>query len=300
VGQPQVWAVPWTTYAYILYFRRDILEQASIDEKTAFASAEAFDHTLGRLQAAGVEVPWVLPTAPPYLDLVHIAASWVRGAGGNYISEDGTRSLLGQPKTIAGFKAFFDLYRYIPGSVRRRNMDQCLDLFARGGAAMIVTGAEMGASVLGNPNASPRLRDNLGTCVLPGVPWIGGDNLVIWRHTSGYPEVEEMAFALVKYLTSYDVQVRYSRALYNLPSRRDAFPALEHPVGSLSTTLEQVIHAGRAHPSVRLWARVEYQLGESLDQVVQQILINPSVDLNDILPGVLNGTSWRLDLILKN
>jgi hypothetical protein len=71
-------------------------------------------------------------------------------------------------------------------------------------------------------------------------------------------------------------------------------------VGSLSTTLEQVIHAGRAHPSVRLWARVEYQLGESLDQVVQQILINPSVDLNDILPGVLNGTSWRLDLILKN
>src|ERR1700752_4990426 len=38
VDRPQVWAVPWSIYTFVLYYRRDILEQAEIDPDSSFAT----------------------------------------------------------------------------------------------------------------------------------------------------------------------------------------------------------------------------------------------------------------------
>ena len=54
VGQDGVWSVPWFTEARSIYYRKDILEKAGVDEATAFADWDSFRATL---QAIKDEVP---------------------------------------------------------------------------------------------------------------------------------------------------------------------------------------------------------------------------------------------------
>src|SRR4030042_4455959 len=64
LGEPALpWAIPWWADPRIIYFRRDILAQAGVDPaQAAFDSPDHLAHTLGQLQAAGVPIPWVVPT----------------------------------------------------------------------------------------------------------------------------------------------------------------------------------------------------------------------------------------------
>src|SRR5438552_7403885 len=82
-GQGQMWAIPWLTGARLIFYRRNLLERAGVDEQTAGQSADQLDRTLACLQAAGVGVPWTVPTGATHTTLLN-AASWVRGAGGDF------------------------------------------------------------------------------------------------------------------------------------------------------------------------------------------------------------------------
>src|SRR5262245_2502179 len=141
-GEALLWALPWSAYTFIILYRRDLLQQAGIDELTAFETPAAMAQTLNRLQAAGIETPWVVPSVMPYLDLVHITASWIWGAGGDFISSDGSRMLISRAEARAGLKAYFELYRYLPASVHHLDDEHCFDLFAQGEAAAIIIGAD--------------------------------------------------------------------------------------------------------------------------------------------------------------
>ncbi|HUL12252.1 MAG TPA: extracellular solute-binding protein, partial [Methylococcaceae bacterium] len=97
--QPEMWAVPWLADVRILFYRRDILKQAGIDEQVAFQTPEVLEHTLAQLRASGADIPWVVPTQHSWRT-VHNAASWVWGAGGHLLSADGKQILFNQPKAL--------------------------------------------------------------------------------------------------------------------------------------------------------------------------------------------------------
>src|SRR5512143_3606481 len=73
-SRSEVWGIPFTAFTYLIYYRRDLLRQAGVDEATAFSSAAAMIDTLDRLGATGVVSPLVLPSGNPYRGRVHIAA----------------------------------------------------------------------------------------------------------------------------------------------------------------------------------------------------------------------------------
>ena len=66
---------------------------------------------------------------------------------------------------------------------------------------------------------APSIRVNLGTAVVSQVPWVGGSNLVIWRHAQGYPERERAAFALINFLAGKETQMSFAQKARTLPAR---------------------------------------------------------------------------------
>src|ERR1051325_5370592 len=57
----QVWAIPWLADTRLIYYRRDWLREAGLDEAAAFESPADLAQTLERLQTQ-VTLPWVIPT----------------------------------------------------------------------------------------------------------------------------------------------------------------------------------------------------------------------------------------------
>ena len=108
--QPAAWGIPFTGFTYIVLYRRDLLQRAGVAEATAFNSPEALLETVRRLQATGIPSPIALPSGSPFRARVHIAASWLWGAGGDFVSDDERQAQFDQPAARAGLKSFFQLY----------------------------------------------------------------------------------------------------------------------------------------------------------------------------------------------
>ena len=53
----KVWSLPWQGYTYILAYRRDLLEKAGIDEKTAFQTDQSLNETIAKLHGSISESP---------------------------------------------------------------------------------------------------------------------------------------------------------------------------------------------------------------------------------------------------
>ncbi len=101
-GQEGVWSAPWFTEARSIYYRKDILEKAGVDEATAFQDWDSFRATL---QAIKDNVPGIQPFGTPgkkAFDLVHHVMPFVWDAGGTELSEDNTQSTINSPEAAEG------------------------------------------------------------------------------------------------------------------------------------------------------------------------------------------------------
>jgi multiple sugar transport system substrate-binding protein len=272
-GQPGIWSLPWTAYTFLLCYRRDLLEANGIDEKAAFTTPAATEQTLRQLQLAGVKTPWVLPVEPGFVDILHHTASWVWGAGGDFLSPDEHKTLLLQPDTLGGLKSYLDLLVFMRHLNTPLTQPAAQELFAQGDAAVTILGVGEIYEILNSAGAAPVVMQNLGVAPVPGVPWIGGDNLVIWKHTRGSAERERAAVELVTYLTSHAAQAAYAQgAEVQLPTRLDALPAIPGPETVLTQAVVHSLRTGRAYWPARLWARFETQVGNGLCMTAQAIL----------------------------
>jgi len=235
-SRPEVWSIPWTVYTFVLFYRRDMLKSASIDSDTAFATPEAMRETFAKLSKNGI-LPWAFPTLHSYQDLVHIASSWVRANGGEFLARNGYDPAFGNPEARQGLMNFFELFPYLPPSLRGLSVEACTQAFAGGETALLIGGIEVADELLASPYTSQELRENLAVTTLPGVPWIGGDHLVIWKNVHADPELEQVALDLVQYLAACDTQVQFYKSASVLPARLDAYPQIEFSLDSSTETM---------------------------------------------------------------
>ena len=134
-----LWAAPWLADARIICYRRDLFDQAGIDASAAFQSPDQLEDALQRLRDHGVRTPLVIPTQLSQL-AVHNLASWIWGAGGDFIDErDGTLALE-RAETLAGMQRYFRLGRYLSTEARQRDEAQSDELFRSGRAAITFSG----------------------------------------------------------------------------------------------------------------------------------------------------------------
>ncbi len=289
----ELWAIPWLADVRIVYYRRDLLARAGVDERTAFQTPQALEETLRRLQASGVGCPWAVPTRFSWRTL-HNVASWIWAANGDFVSPDGQRMLLTQPPAMAGLKSYFSLACFMSDQVR--NLSTALDfndLFLSGDTAVIISSGYL------SPTDQGVLQpEQVGVAAPLGIPFVGGSHLVIWQHT----RYDTDATKLVHFLTQFDTQQSYG--LGNLlPVRLDALSALGETGGYASEFVRQLLQwlpHGRMLPSVYLWNVIEARVVKALAQVWEEVLAAHEPDLEAILRRQLLPLTQFLDMMLRN
>ena len=284
-GRPGMWAIPWLADVRVLFYRRDILKRAGIDEQVAFQTPEALEQTLAQLRASGVDIPWVVPTQHSWRT-VHNAASWVWGAGGHLLSADGKQILFNQPKALAGFRAYFALGRYLVDEARGLTDTESDMLFQAGKAAVTVSGPWL----LAMP---PELVAKVGITSPPGIPFVGGSHLVVWKNS----RLAHEAVQLVQFLTSLRFQ-RSCKPGGLLPVRLTALNVLNTSSAEVGAYLQQSLTKGRSFPSVYLWAVIEARLAETLAAIWGEVLETPDSNWDAILDDRLNRLARQLSLTL--
>ncbi|HSL45141.1 MAG TPA: extracellular solute-binding protein [Anaerolineales bacterium] len=291
------WAIPLSTYTYAVAYRRDLLELAGLNGATAFATPFAFEATIGKLEELNcAEHAWLMPYVPfPFNDFVHTAASWIWSSGGHLMDNRGKTVLFDSPATLAGLKAYFNLVRRLPDA-EYLGTDQCMQLLMQGRAAAVLT--DVRAILTELQEDSPDAQ-NIGAASVMSIPWSGGGNLVIWRHTYGYPDQLEATFKLAEYLTRKSTMLEVGRRSHILPARVDALDELipaEHP---LRPVMLQLVSSSRTYRSIPLWRRIENQLGQELSTIAKMIIENEEADMDKALAEVMGPLSHRLNLTLE-
>jgi multiple sugar transport system substrate-binding protein len=291
-------AIPWLASVRVLYYRRDLLEKASVDEKTAFQSCSKLIEALNRLKASGIAVPLVLPTRNTIIPLLHSLASWVWAAGGDFVSKDGTHTLFNQPETRAGIRAFLELSQFLSPEARGLDLSQAEMLFWRGEAAISLSLQTPPILATITKIADPNMIANLGVASMPGgIPFIGGSNLVVWRHIA--PSHEDLAIKLVRFLTGQQVQSTYNTKINYFPTRLDVMQSPPFSTDAFHQILMDGLNSGRSFPAITRWSIVEDRLTQVLSQLWEDVLSHPNRDIDAIIADRLVPLANRLDNTLK-
>lgn len=289
-----VWAIPRTSDTRLIFYRRDLLQRAGIDERTAFQSAKQLEQTLRHLQESGIAAPWAISTDSANFTL-HTMASWVWGAGGHFISDDGKRTRFSEPEALAGTLAYFGLHRYMSPEMQNMSAARAGELFREGKVALVISGPWIMNLVLDQRSALPEVIDNLGVAPVPGIPFVGGEDLVIWAHTHHPREAVE----LVRFLTSREIQSTYFMPRHaSLPARLEALEMPPFTTDPRYQTVVQSLKTGRSFRATYMWGLVEERIGAVLSELWRSILTDPGLDLAQVVTERLEELARRLDSIL--
>jgi multiple sugar transport system substrate-binding protein len=269
-GVDDIYALPWISDVHLIAFRRDLLENARIDEDTAFINPEAFERTLATLQSSGVHTPLAMSTGD---DVIYNLVSWVWGAGGSFRTENHRHLTLTDPNTMVGIEQFYQLHKYMArGS--GLSTSQSTDLFVQGKAAVAVTTyTNLKNSLQRCPK--PINLDMISLATVPGVPFIGGSSLVIWLHSYQ----EEAAVKLVQHLVSREVQKNIFLNTGELPTLAEMFTSGPFTSDRFLKTVTQSLQIGRAFQSSRKWAVIEIRLHPALSAIWDELFENPEFNI---------------------
>lgn len=289
VYERQVWAIPWLADPRVIYYWRDLLEKAGVDEATAFSTFDHLFETFKRLQASGIETPLVLPISNK-LQTLQTACSWIWGFGGDFVTLDGKNMAFHQAPALAGLKSFFSLYRYMPKEGQPFDYSPTQDYFINQRAAVTIGNLGPGINIL--KDVQPEKRAKLGVALPPGPPYVGGSSLIIWKHARH----EQAALDLIRYLVSYEAQVEYCQRIGYLPVRLDALAQPPYSTDYLYRNFAQALEKGRIFPTIKLGGLLEDRLSTVLDQIWHDIIADPDVDLEATISKWINPLVRRFEL----
>jgi ABC-type glycerol-3-phosphate transport system substrate-binding protein len=130
----------------------------------------------------------------------------------------------------------------------------------------------------------------------PGIPFIGGSNLVVWNHSPR----ERAALQLVQFLCSYEVQANHLRVAGQIPARRDA---LNEPPFTDDPFYQQVyrsLELGQPFRGLYLWGMAEDRLTTAIGAIWRQLLNNPDLDLDKALMRQLKPIAMKLNRVFAS
>lgn len=287
-GVQLIYSVPWLADSRAVFYRRDLLQQAGVDGKTAFIDPTHFEQTLETLKEKGISIPLALPTRRSR-NTIHYLASWIWGAGGDFIEQEGkkTHLIFDQPKTLEACNAYFCLGRYLGAEGRLCDEHQSQEAFTSGKAAVTLGGSWILNAL------SPKVHENLGTSPIPGVPFVGGDDLVMWKHSLH----KDTALQLIDFLHTEEA----GKLLYP----KNGLPVSENDwsQSSLDSDACRVfklsIERGRGFPNIRLWGLVEKHLTDAFAEIWAKVLQDPDSPPDAIVETRLVALARRLRMILE-
>ena len=284
------WGVPWMLDVSLVYYRRDLLAQAGVEETGAFATPPAFEETLRKLQAAGVENPWSVVTQRSYITL-HNLAMWIWQAGGEFVDASGKTVLLDQSPAREALRAYFGLYRYLSPAACSLTENGADDMFCQGKAAVTIGGPWLMRYCMQHP----QVADNLGLALPLGNAYIGGSSLVVWKQTIQ----ERRALDLIAWLTSQEFQQVFPAYAGLLPARQDALHAFPLANKSMYDVISQALQSGHLYPQVPLWGMIEERLVNAAAGLWLDLLSIEQPDVDALLDRRFLRVVERLNITLS-
>jgi multiple sugar transport system substrate-binding protein len=281
-----IYSIPWLGDTRVAFYRRDLLKMAGVDEATAFTDAAQFEKTLATLQGKGIPMPLALPTRGVHLT-IHYIASWIWGAGGDFLSPDGTSLAFDQPQTLEGFKAYFRLGSYLGSDARNLEEIESDQAFLSGKAAVILSGYWM----LTAGEMTSKVRKTLGAAPVPGVPFVGGQDLIVWKHS----QHDSAALKLIQFFHTDEA----GKELYPLCGLPISSNAWANPLfdSGLYPVFKEAMQKGRGFRG-KLWGLVEKRLTDIYSDIWANVLKTPELSSDVIVEAQLKDLANRLRLTL--
>jgi multiple sugar transport system substrate-binding protein len=282
-GQEGTWATPWFTEARAIYYRKDVLEKAGIDPKTAFADWDSFRTTLQTIKEKVPEIdgkpiqPFGTPGKKAF-DLVHHVMPFVWDAGGAELNEDASKSTIASPEAQQGVKFFADLFKdgLADKAQLERDGTQVENQFKAGRLAVWMGGPWVLQSSEREDDDKwvEAARQNVGVAPMPSGPsgkgytFVGGSNLMMFKSSKNKNE----AWALLKYLSEPKVQTEYAALMGMFPSKADAQAQAGEGDANKAEFLK-AIQQGRSYAEIPQWGQIENaykgRFGEILDKAAR-------------------------------
>ncbi|MBN1411085.1 MAG: extracellular solute-binding protein [Spirochaetales bacterium] len=291
-GEKQLWCIPWYCGTCLLFYRRDILRKAGIDETTAFNSQESLKQTLEKLKSGNIKTPWLVPTQRS-VNTVHYISSWIWNAGGDYITPDGKFPVFNDKNTLKGLADYFNLGSYISDDVYKLQDSEIEPYFWKGNAAIAVQWN--GGPLVYREITEPVVMNNLGIAPIPGFSFVGISSLVVWRHNKN----TEATLKLLHFLSGRKFMTEFCKLIGYLPSRIDALNAPQFKNDQLYSTVIKALNSGRAVPSIIFWSVVEERLIETFGQIWQTLHTNKKSDTNQIIKNKMDEITGFLKFPLR-
>ena len=296
-NQKTVWGIPFRADARVIFYWKDLFENASVDASKAFSTPEEMITSFTKLQEKGIAA-WIAPTNNTH-NTVYNIASWIWGAGGDFLSPNGKLTEFGSSAFCHGAQAYFDLLRFMPQQSSPFTDDDTLQLFfERKGAAMIA-----GPWLINSLRMQKELEKwipHLGIGLLPGPSFIGGTILVIWKHSKHPHE----ALDLIARLASLEFQAEYCQISGLLPVRQDLWTEKFINNQEYLLIFNQALRTGRALPPTALWGIIEDRLSKTFGAIWQDLYaLNIPGKSTKALGGIISRhfetLSTRLDITLS-
>ncbi len=290
-GAKDTLAIPWHAETFMIHYRRDLLRQAGIDEATAFSSHQQIEQTVARLCQAGVPVPVELPIGGlgGNFSLLHYWASWLWAVGADICTLDGKHTRFSEPEAMKATRAYLGLLRYLSqDAVNLLNDRENLKLFRVGQSAVFFAQPNISDASSAVP---PELFDQWGMVDFPQAHFVGGSNLVIWKHTSD----DQACLELVNFLTRPENLLALPPQFLSFPPRKSVLNSNAFIGNPMKRRIAQSLLSGRSFPSVPLLGLIESRLVSALTQIANTYAADTSQDPSDLAEeNFLNHwlTSW--------
>jgi multiple sugar transport system substrate-binding protein len=274
----KVYSLPWLADPRVIFYWRDMLNQAGVDAETAFQTEENLIEALSRLQTSGIEKPWLL-TAGHKHSAIHSVSSWIWAAGGDFVSKDGKKALFMEPKGLAGLKAYFSMIRFMSRESHTADYSINSRLFASRKSAIIQGNLETATYIINNTPAAD-VHSNLGIALPFGVPYVGGSSLVIWSKSRLN---EQAAVSLAQFLTGKTTQSAYPASIGLLPVRLDVLSEPPYSTDPILQGFSEAIRRGRVFPITKLSGLLEEHMGNTLVEIWKTLASDPNADLDTLI-----------------
>jgi multiple sugar transport system substrate-binding protein len=288
MSDKEIWSIPWLADPRVFLYRRDVLEEFGVDERTAFQTPQNFTETLNHLQAGGVQKPWGINTRHKH-SAIHTVVSWIWAYGGEILSADGTRALFLEKEGREGLTAYFRTFPFLGSESNQLDYQLTNQAFIDRQSAVILGNGETVASILSN---SPlEMQSCLGAALPFGIPLVGGSNLVIW----GGSRNTDAAVRLVRFLLGNRAQSVYPTHMNYLPVRAEVLESTPYTTDPILKILAEAVYTGRIFPITRLSGLLEEHLGNALVNIWVALFADPKADIDNLISTHLSPVVRRYD-----
>jgi len=296
----QAWSVPFSIYTYVIAYRKDMLAKLGLDEATAFSTPEQISNSVDQIiQLKEFESPWVVPIVPPpFNDLIHLAASGIWNKGGDFINTKGNNIVFDSEAALQGLKEYFHVLSRNTLQQDYLGTDSAAQFLFEGKAAAIITDLRSFNTEL-NKSYPKEIVDNIGVTTITDTPWLGGGNLVVWKHARSYPDKFQAAHQLAEFITRKETMLNFGRENLLLPARADALTELFPAESIIAPLIQQLNQSARSYRATSVWHRIEYQLGLELGNLLNKIQKKEDSGFNEEMENQIRNLATRLNLALS-